>query len=110
MDPGIGYFVHVTNASTWQYCGTSSADSTSTNLKSGLNMIGVPNCAMDVSAAMGSADYRYVARWNAAEQEYEVYNPSAPSAFHGFTEMAAGEGYFISEQADDYTLDINCPP
>ena len=109
MDPGIGYFVHVTNASTWQYCGTSSVNSTSTNLKSGLNMIGVPNCAMDVSAAMGSADYRYVARWNATGQEYEVYNKVAPPAFHHFTTMELGEGYFVSAQADDYILDINCP-
>ena len=109
MDPGIGYFVHVTNASTWQYCGTSPANSTSTNLKLGLNMIGVPNCTMDVSAAMGSADYRYVARWNATGQEYEVYNKVAPPAFHHFTTMELGEGYFVSAQADDYILDINCP-
>lgn len=109
MDPGIGYFVHVTESggSTWSYLGTP-VSSTNPGLKSGLNMIGVPNCTKSVSAAMGSADYRYVARWNAAAQEYEVYNPVAPSAFHGFTEMAAGEGYFVSAKSD-YALNINCP-
>ena len=109
MDPGIGYFVHVTESggSTWSYQG-SPVSSTNPGLKSGLNMIGVPNCTKSVSAAMGSADYRYVARWNADAQEYEVYNPVAPSAFHGFTEMAAGEGYFVSAKSD-CALNINCP-
>ncbi|HDN64948.1 MAG TPA: hypothetical protein ENF23_01410 [Methanosarcinales archaeon] len=71
-------------------------------------MIGVPNCTMDVGTAMGSADYRYVARWNAAAQEYEVYNPVAPSAFHGFTTMTAGEGYFVSAKSGG-SLTLSCP-
>lgn len=108
MDPGIGYFVHVTTPCTWEYEGTP-VTSTSSGLKSGLNMIGVPNCTMSVSDAMGSADYRYVARWNAADQEFEVYNPSAPVAFHGFTMMAAGEGYFVSAKSDDGAFAISCP-
>ena len=95
MDPGTGYFVNVTSASTWEYEGTP-VSSTSPGLESGLNMIGVSNSTMDVGTAMGSADYRYVARWNADNQEYEVYNPNAPVSFHGFTEMTAGEGYFVS--------------
>ena len=109
MDPGVGYFVHVTESggSTWSYQG-SPVTSTNPGLKSGLNMIGVPNCTMSVDTAMGTTDYRYVARWNAATQEYEVYNPVAPSAFHGFTEMAAGEGYFVSAKSD-CALNINCP-
>ena len=107
MDPGIGYFVHATSASTWSYQGTS-VSSTSPGLTSGLNMIGAPNCTMSVDTAMGSADYRYVARWDAAAQEYEVYNPSAPSAFHGFTEMIAGEGYFVSAKTDG-ALTVTCP-
>jgi hypothetical protein len=109
MDPGIGYFVDVTSASTWEYEGTP-VSSTSPGLKSGLNMIGVPNCTMSVSDAMGpAADYRYVARWNADDQKYEVYNPSAPSAFHHFTTMTAGEGYFISAGSDDDTFVVSCP-
>ncbi len=73
-------------------------------------MIGVPNCTMSVSDAMGpAADYRYVARWNADDQKYEVYNPSAPSAFHHFTTMTAGEGYFISAGSDDDTFVVSCP-
>jgi hypothetical protein len=108
MDPGIGYFVHVTTASTWEYEGTP-VSSTSPDLKSGLNMIGVPNCTMSVSDAMGSADYRYVARWNAVDQKFEVYNPSAPVAFHHFDTMEAGEGYFVSAKSDNSAFAISCP-
>jgi len=109
MDPGTGYFVHVTTAGTWEYEGMPET-STGPGLESGLNMIGVPNCTMDVGTAMvGSADYRYVARWNADDQKYEVYNPSAPSAFHGFTTMTAGEGYFVSAKSDDGAFTISCP-
>ena len=107
MAPGTGYFVHVTTAGNWVYEGTS-VSSTSPGLKSGLNMIGVPNCTMSVGAAMGSADYRYVARWNADDQKYEVYNPSAPDVFHGFTEMTAGEGYFVSAKSDDVDWTVSC--
>jgi len=107
MDPGTGYFVHVTTAGTWEYTGTPES-STTTEMKSGLNMIGVPNCGMSVSAAMGSTDYRYAARWNATSQSYEVYNPAAPAAFHGFTTMEPGEGYFVSAMSDS-TLAVTCP-
>jgi hypothetical protein len=108
MDPGIGYFVDVTSASTWEYEGIP-VSTTSPGLKSGLNMIGVPNCTMSVSEAMGSADYRYVARWDAVDKKFEVYNPNAPSTFHGFTAMAAGEGYFVSAKSDDPAFAIGCP-
>ena len=107
MDPGTGYFVHVTSASTWSYTGTPES-STTTQLKSGLNMIGVPNCTIDVGTAMGSTDYRYVARWNTTAQKFEVYNPNAPPAFHHFTTMEAGEGYFVSAKTGG-TLTVTCP-
>ena len=107
MAPGTGYFVHVTTAGDWEYEGTP-VSSTSPGLTAGLNMIGVPNCTMSVGDAMGSADYRYVARWNADDQKYEVYNPSAPVAFHGFTTMTAGEGYFVSATIEDGAFEINC--
>ncbi|MGP8328788.1 MAG: cohesin domain-containing protein [Methanosarcinaceae archaeon] len=99
MDPGIGYFVYVTTASTWEYPGDS-VSSTSVQLETGLNMIGVPDCTMSVSDAMGSTEYRYITRWDAATQEYKVYNPTAPEAFHGFTMIEAGEGYFVSSLSD----------
>ena len=108
IDPGIGYFVHVTTPGTWEYEGTP-VSSTSSGLKSGLNMIGVPNCTMSVTDAMGLADYRYVARWNAADQKFEVYNSIAPVEFHGFTMMIAGEGYFVSAKSDDGAFAISCP-
>ena len=107
MAPGTGYFVHITTAGDWTYEGTPET-STSPGLKSGLNMIGVPNCTMDVGTAMVTADYRYVARWNAVDQKFEVYNPNAPAAFHHFTTMTAGEGYFVSAKSDDVAFEINC--
>ncbi|MCD4845717.1 MAG: cohesin domain-containing protein [Methanosarcinales archaeon] len=107
MDPGTGYFVNVTTAGTWEYEGTP-VSSTSSGLESGLNMIGVPNCTMDVGTAMGSADYWYVSRWNANDQKYDVHNPSAPPSFNGFTTMTAGEGYFVSAKSDDGTFTISC--
>ena len=107
MDPGTGYFVHVTTASTWEYVGTPESYTT-TELKSGLNMIGVPNCGMNVSTAIGLTDYRYAARWNVTSQSYEVYNPNAPTAFHGFNTMELGEGYFVSAGSDS-TLTVTCP-
>ena len=107
MDPGTAYFVHVKSASIWEFVGDS-APSTTSELKSGLNMIGVPNCVKSVSAAMGSTEYRYAARWNATSQSYEVYNPIAPAAFHGFNTMEAGEGYFVSATSDS-ALTISCP-
>jgi hypothetical protein len=110
MDPGIGYFVYVDSGSTWTYNGWAET-STSPGLKSGLNMIGVPNCTMNVSDAMGSAEYRYVARWNttATPHKFEVYNPNAPTAFHHFNTMSAGEGYFVSAKFDNSTFAISCP-
>jgi hypothetical protein len=107
MAPGTGYFVHVTTAGDWVYEGTA-VDSTSPGLTAGLNMIGVPNCTMSVGDAMGSADYRYVARWDADDQKYEVYNPSAPDVFHGFTTMTAGEGYFVSAKSEDAGWTVSC--
>ncbi len=77
-------------------------------IKAALNMMGVPDCTMSVSDAMGTTDYRYAARWNAALQSYEVYNPNAPEAFHGFTSMTAGEGYFVSAELDS-VLTVTCP-
>ena len=106
MDPGTAYFVHVLVASTWEYVGDS-VSSTTPQLKSGLNMIGVPNCGISVSDAMGSTGYRYAARWNATAQSYEVYNPNAPVAFHGFSTMEPGEGYFVSAGSDS-TLTVTC--
>ncbi len=111
MDTGIGYFVNVTTDGIWEYEGTSVL-STSTELKSGLNMIGVPNCTMSIDYAMESVDYWYVARWNTTAKKFEVYNPSAPPAFHlHFNTMEAGEGYFVSAKSDYISppWEINCP-
>jgi hypothetical protein len=106
MDPGTGYFVYVTTASTWTYEGYAYT-SMDVSLEQGLNMVGWLNCSMDVSDALASVDYNHVARWNANEQRYEVYNPRAPSAFNDFTTMDRGTGYFISAKGE-YTLTKSC--
>jgi hypothetical protein len=62
---------------------------------------------MSVGDAMGTTDYRYAARWNAISQSYEVFNPNAPEAFHGFTTMTAGEGYFVSAGSES-ALTVTC--
>jgi len=108
MDPGEGYFVHVTQNCTWTYSGTP-YNSMSIELKKGLNMVGWLNCSEDISDALSSieGDYWYVARWNAVSQSFEVYNPVAPSSFNDFTAMDRGTGYFISAKADT-TLSASC--
>jgi hypothetical protein len=102
MDPGTGYFVHVTSESTWTYSGTAYT-SIDISLKQGLNMVGWLNCSKDVGDALSSisGEYYYVARWNATAEKFEVYNPVAPSAFNDdFTTMDRGIGYFISAKQD----------
>ena len=98
MDPGTGYFVHVTIAGTWEYEGTAYTSMT-TDLSQGLNMVGwVNETDSALPGALSSIDgsYRYVAHWNATLQSYEVYEPNAPADFNDFTTMERGEGYFIA--------------
>ena len=101
MDPGIGYFVHVTSPCTWTYGGTA-YNSVVTELKSGLNMIGWLNCSKPINDALSSIDgnYYYVARFDASTQSFETYNPAAPNGFNDFTTMDRGTGYFISAKQD----------
>jgi hypothetical protein len=100
MDPGTGYFVHVTTAGTWRYEGTAYTSMTA-SLSQGLNMVGWTNTSADLPGALSSIDgsYRYVARWNAGTQSYEVYLPGAPAVFNDFDTMDRGEGYFIAATA-----------
>ena len=98
MDPGVGYFVHVTTAGTWRYEGTA-YDSINVSLSQGLNMVGWTNeTGSALPGALSSIDgsYRYVAHWDASSQSYEVYLPGAPVVFNDFTTMDRGEGYFIA--------------
>ena len=98
MDPGTGYFVHVTTAGTWEYEGTA-CNSISASLSQGLNMVGWTNeTGSALPGALSSIDgsYRYVARWNAGTQSYEIYLPDAPAVFNDFATMERGEGYFIA--------------
>ena len=102
MDPGIGYFVHVTSSGTGTYSGTA-YNSMVTELKSGLNMIGWLNCSKPISDTLSSIDgnyYYYVTRFDASTQSFETYNPAAPNGFNDFTTMDRGTGYFISAKQD----------
>ena len=100
MDPGIGYFVHVTTEGDWVYEGTAYTSMT-VGLSQGLNCVGWTNTSADLPDALLSIDgnYRYVAHWDATSQSYEVYEPNAPAVFNDFTTMERGEGYFIAATA-----------
>ena len=97
MDPGTGYFVHMTFADTWSYDGTA-CETMTASLSQGLNMVGWTNTNANLPDALSSItdSYRYVAHWNATSQSYEVYEPNAPAVFNDFTTMERGEGYFIA--------------
>ena len=100
MDPGVGYFIHMTAADTWSYEGTA-YESMRVGLSQGLHCIGWANTRADLPGALRSitGSYRYVARWNATSQSYEVYEPNAPSEFNDFDSMERGGGYFIAARA-----------
>jgi hypothetical protein len=101
MDPGVGYFIHMTAADTWSYDGTAYTSMT-TSLSQGLNCVGWTNeTGSALPGALDSIDgsYRYVARWNAGTQSYEVCLPGAPAVFNDFATMDRGVGYFIAATA-----------
>jgi hypothetical protein len=112
MDPGTGYFVHVTSAGTWTYNGMAYTPM-SVDLQPGLNMVGWLNCTKAIGTESGDAlysikdNYYYVAKWNATSQSFETYNPVAPDGFNDFADMDRGEGYFISMKTGD-TLSESC--
>ena len=96
MENGVGYFIHMTSAGIWTYSG-SAYTAMDIALEPGLNMVGWVNTSADLPDALNSiaGNYRYVAKWNATAQSYEVYVAGAPPAFNDFTMMERGEGYFI---------------
>jgi len=100
MNPGTGYFIHMTAEDTWSYEGQA-FNSMSESLTTGLNCVGWVNTSTSLPGALSSIDYRYVSRWNANDQEYEVYDVNAPTTgFNDFDVMERGEGYFIAATAD----------
>ena len=99
MDPGTGYFIHMTAGDTWSYEGQA-FNSMSESLTTGLNCVGWENTNASLPDALSSIDYRYVSKWNANDQKYEVYDVNAPSGFNDFDMMERGEGYFIAATAD----------
>jgi hypothetical protein len=107
MNPGTGYFVHVTDC-TWKYNGTA-CTSMDMSLEPGLNIVGWMNCTKGIDNALSSISgkYHYAARWNTIAQKFEVHNPAAPSAFNDFTTMDRGTGYFISAK-EDCVLSESC--
>ena len=100
MDPGTGYFIHMTAVDTWSYEGQA-FNSLSESLITGLNCVGWENASASLPDALSSIDYRYVSRWNADDQKYEVYDVNAPTTgFNDFDIMERGKGYFIAATAD----------
>ena len=110
MVPGTGYFINMTAEDTWTYEG-SAYTTMAVSQEQGLNMVGWLNCTQDsIHDALSSIEgsYRYVARWNATLQSYEVYVPCAPEIFHEFSVLTRGEGYFIAAK-QSCTLEASCP-
>ena len=108
MEPGVGYFVHVTAPSNWTFTGTPYTQM-NLSLKPGLNMIGWLDCTKPISEALSSIEgkYWYVARWNATTQEYEIYNPVAPPPFNDFDTLEPTTGYWISMKESGW-LNVSC--
>ncbi len=103
LENGVGYFIHMTVDDTWTYQGTVEYTSMTASLAQGLNCVGWVNetdSALPGALDSISGNYRYVARWDASSQSYEVYLPGAPAVFNDFTTMDRGEGYFIAATAD----------
>ena len=101
MDNGVGYFINMTAADTWTYTGAA-YESIEVGLSKGLNCAGWTNTSANLPGALNSiaGKYNYVARWNASEQIYQVYEPHAPEPqtgmFNEFWTMDRGEGYWIA--------------
>ena len=96
MDPGNGYFIHMTSDDTWTYDGAAYIAIIKTILP-GLNLVGWNNTSDPISALSSiEGHYNYVARWNAAEQKFEVYEPNAPDELNDIDMMERGKRYFIA--------------
>jgi len=109
MEPGIGYFVHVTAPSNWTFTGTPYTQM-NISLEPGLNMIGWLDCKKTISDALSHIDgeYWYATTFNASEQRYtDTFNPVAPDVFNRLTTMEPGAGYFISAKQGGW-LNVSC--
>jgi len=109
MDPGIGYFVHVTAPSNWTFTGTPYKQM-NISLEPGLNMIGWLDCKKTISDALSYIDgeYVYATAFDASEQKYtDTFNPVAPDVFNRLTMMEPGAGYFISVKESGW-LNVSC--
>jgi len=110
MENGVGYFIHMTAAGTWNYSGVP-YESIDINLEKGLNCIGWVNetgSALPDALNSITGKYNYVARWNVTSQSYEVYESHAPDVFNDFWTMGRGEGYWIAAK-EDCTLSYTMP-
>jgi hypothetical protein len=77
----------------------------SIELSEGLNYVGWTYTSAELPDALDSiaGNYRYVARWNALEYKFEVYDPVGETEgpeFIDFTTMEGGVGYFIAATTD----------
>ena len=101
MENGVGYFINMTAVDTWSYSGEP-CKSIEIVLSQGLNCVGWIN---ETGSALPDAlnsidgDYNYVARWDANDPKYGVYDANAPLGvpeFIDFETMERGNGYWIA--------------
>ena len=112
MENGVGYFINMTATDTWSYSGEP-CESIEIVLSQGLNCVGWIN---ETGSALPDAlnsidgDYNYVARWDANDPKYEVYDANAPLGvpeFIDFETMERGNGYWIAAK-EGCTLSASC--
>ena len=104
MDRGIGYIVDMNSVGSWSYDGYYGYN-LSIELSEGLNYVGWTYTSAELPGALDSiaGNYQYVARWNASEYKFEVYDAMAPPGvpeFIDFTTMEGGVGYWIAATTD----------
>jgi len=112
MENGVGYFINMTVAGTWSYSGEP-CESIEIILSQGLNCVGwINETGSALPDALNSIEgkYNYVARWDATDPKYEVYDANAPSGvpeFIDFETMERGNGYWIAAK-EGCTLSASC--
>jgi hypothetical protein len=108
MDPGIGYFVHLSSKDTWMYNGTAKYDQMNISLEPGLNMIGALSSPKDANDVLNNSEHWYATTFDAPLQKYnDTCNPVAPSVFNRLAKLVTGAGYFISAKQGGW-LNVSC--
>lgn len=80
------------------------------DLEEGVNFVSVPAASGGLNVeALPTEDIESISRYDAADNEFDVYVPGAPD--NSFTQLAGGEGYVIRMTADaSVAINVNNEP